>query len=442
MYPKSAPLLRAAAALCLLATAHPLVAAAAAPAGAAFAAVPLPDLATLKSALTLSEQQAAQISPLLDAQAKADAAFATTQSQADAARAEANTKIAALLNDTQKPQFAPIAAGARGGRGGGRGNAAPMTDADKAEIARLADFPAWKAGSGDGNFSIGPDYAPAPEQTPRDGVPKGRVESFTLNAADSKFYPDTGKRGASATRKVTVYIPGQYVAGQPAPVIVSCDAYGANRNQLPTILDNMIADKRLPAMIAVMIANGGGDGPGSERGLEYDTVSGKYAEFVEAEILPKVEQDYGVKITKDPDGRMTLGGSSGGSAAFNMAWFHPELYHRALIYSGTFVNQQAGPDTPHGAWNVHETMIPNSPVKPLRLWLHVSQNDNSSTAPSSGFHNWVIANIRMADVLKAKGYHYELVYAKNAGHTDGKVIAQTYPQALEWVWQGYKPVTK
>jgi len=268
------------------------------------------------------------------------------------------------------------------------------------------------------------------------------VASFTLNAADSKFFPDTGKRGASATRQVTVYIPAQYVAGQPAPVIVSCDAYGARNNQLPTILDNMIADKRLPAMIAVMIANGGGDGPGSERGLEYDTVWGKYAEFVEAEILPKVEKDYGVMITKDPEGRMTLGGSSGGSAAFNMAWFHPELYHRALIYSGTFVNQQAGPDSPHGAWSLHETIVPNSPVKPLRLWLHVSQNDNSSTAPSSGFHNWVLANIRMADVLKAKGYHYQLVYAKNAGHTDGKVISQTYPQALEWVWQGYKPVTK
>jgi iron(III)-enterobactin esterase len=43
----------------------------------------------------------------------------------------------------------------------------------------------------------------------------------------------------------------------------------------------------------------------------------------------------------------------------------------------------------------------------------------------------------MADVLKAKGYHYQFVYAKNAGHTDGKFIAQTYPQALEWVWSGY-----
>jgi iron(III)-enterobactin esterase len=322
-----------------------------------------------------------------------------------------------------------------------------LSDADKAEIARLNEFPAWHPGAGEGNFSIGPDYANAPEMIPRDGVPKGRVETFTFDNTQSKFYypreaPETPKRGYLAARTVTVYIPSQYVAGQPAPFIVSCDAYGARNNVLPNILDNMIADKRLPAMIAIMIANGGGDGPGSERGFEYDTVSGTYAEFVEAEILPKVEELYSVKLTKDPEARMTLGGSSGGSAAFNMAWFHPEWYHRSLIYSGTFVSQQRGPDAPNGAWSLHETIVPNSPTKPLRLWLHVSERDNGSTSSGESTRNWVIANIRMADVLKAKGYHYQFIYAKNAGHTEGKVINQTYPTALEWVWQGYKPSGK
>jgi enterochelin esterase-like enzyme len=337
------------------------------------------------------------------------------------------------------PATAP-ASGPAGARRGGRGGP-PLTPADTVEVAKVNDFPAWAPGAGDGNYFVGPNYAPAPEQTPKDGVPKGKVESFKLNAADSKFYPDTGLRGATPTRQVTVYIPSQYVPGTPAPFIVSCDAYGARNNQLPNILDNMIAEHRLPVMCAVMIANGGGDGGGSERGLEYDTVSGKYAEFVEAEILPKVEKDYGVTLTKDPDGRMTLGGSSGGSAAFVMPWFHPELYHRALIYSGTFVNQHPDAENPHGAWEFHENLIPKNPAKPIRVWLHVSQNDNGAATASSGFHNWLIANIRMADVLKAKGYHYQLVYAKAAGHTDGKVIAQTLPQALEYVWKGY-PIAK
>jgi iron(III)-enterobactin esterase len=349
-----------------------------------------------------------------------------------------NLNLASAADTTNTPAISAMTAttnvaGAR--RGGNRGG--PLTEADKAEIAKLDDYPAWKAGDGDGNYSIGPVYAPAPEQMPRDGVPKGRVESFTLNAADSKFYPDTGLRGATPTRKVTVYIPSQYVPGTPAALIVTCDANGARNNQLPDILDNMIAEHRLPVIVAVMIANGGGDGGGSERGLEYDTVSGKYAEFVEAEILPKVEKDYGVTLTKDPDGRMTLGGSSGGSAALSMAWFHPELYHRVLTHSGTYVNQHPDANYPHGAWEYHEHMIPASLPKPLRIWMEVGQNDNGATNASAAFHNWLIANIRMADALKAKGYHYQLIYAKGAGHTDGRAISQTYPQALEWVWQGY-----
>jgi len=351
----------------------------------------------------------------------------------------------AVLAGQTTPAAAPPPAGptqteaAGAARGGGRGAPrAPLTEADAAEIATLDRLPAWKPGAGDGNYFIGPDYAPAPEQTPVDGVPKGRVETFTVNAADSRFYPDTGLRGATPTRQVTVYIPAQYVAGTAAPLIVSCDAYGARNNQLPTVLDNMIAARRLPPIVAVMIANGGGDGPGSERGLEYDTVSGKYAEFVEAEILPQVERNYGVKITKDPDGRMTLGGSSGGSASFSMAWFHPELYHRVLIYSGTFVNQHPDAEYPNGAWEYPQRLIPQSPAKPLRIWMHVSQNDNGATSAASGLHNWVIANIRVATALEAKRYHYQFVYAKNARHTDGQVIAQTYPSALEWVWQGYK----
>ena len=125
--------------------------------------------------------------------------------------------------------------------------------------------------------------------------------------------------------------------GTAAPFIVGAD--GPDRT-LFTALDNLIAQKRVPVMIAISIGNGSGDAQGSQRGLEYDTMSGLYAEFVEKEVLPLVEKQYNVKLTKDPDGRATMGGSSGGSAALIMAWYHPELYHRVLTYSGTYVNQQ------------------------------------------------------------------------------------------------------
>jgi enterochelin esterase-like enzyme len=330
------------------------------------------------------------------------------------------------------PAARPNGAAAPAGRGRATGPADPASPEDIADIAKLSALPAWRPGAGDGDYSIGPDYAPAPEQTKRAGVPEGKVVEFVMNSAESKFYP--GVNGPF-DRPVCVYVPAQYVPGTAAPVIVSADAYGMHYS-LPTILDNMIADHRLPVMVAVMIQNGG-----AERSMEYDTVSVKYADFVEAEVLPRAEQEANVKLTKDPEGRMTFGGSSGGAVSLTMAWFKPELYHRVLTYSGTYTDLQHGPDAPHGAWEYLEHFIPDSPAKPLRVWMEVAQNDIGANSPSSNHRNWVIANERMAAVVKAKGYHYQFVYAKNAGHVDAKVINQTLPQALEFLWKGY-PIKK
>ena len=306
----------------------------------------------------------------------------------------------------------------------------------------------------DGNFIIGPTHNPAPEMTVQEGVPQGMVYNFTMESTDSKFYPGIAReagtfarpdpadptkltissRPAPYTRKLAVYVPKQYVPGTVAPFIVGAD--GPDK-ALFTALDNLIHQKRVPVMIAISIGNGSGDGQGSQRGLEYDTMSGKYAEFVETEVLPLVEKQYNVKLTKDPDGRATMGGSSGGSAALIMAWFHPELYHRVLTYSGTYVNQQwpLDPKYPHGAWEFHENLIPKTAKKPIRLWMHVSDRDNLNSR--DGYHDWVLANEFMAKELAAKGYHYQFVFARNAGHTDRAVKQQTLPEALEYVWQGY-----
>jgi enterochelin esterase-like enzyme len=313
----------------------------------------------------------------------------------------------------------------------------------------------------DGNFIIGPSHNRAPEMTTN--ALQGTVYEFTMNSADSKIYPGiarepntfgtpdptdpaklivTTSHPAPYTRKVSVYVPKQYVPGTAAPFIVGAD--GPDR-ALFTALDNLIAEKKVPAMIAISIGNGSGDAQGSERGLEYDTMSGRYAEFFEQEVLPLVETKCNVTLTKDPDARATMGGSSGGSCALIMAWYHPELYHRVLTYSGTYVNQQWPPDagTPHGAWEFHQHLIPDSPAKPIRIWLEVGDRDLfNPNVMRDNMHDWVVANENMARVLAAKGYHYQFFFARNAGHTDGKVKQQTLPEALEWLWKDYQPATK
>jgi enterochelin esterase-like enzyme len=287
----------------------------------------------------------------------------------------------------------------------------------------------------DGDSKIGPPFADAPELTVKDCTPKGKLFEFTMDSQDSKIYP--GLTGPYK-RQVAVYVPNGYVPDTPAPFIVIQDGMGY-KDTLSKILDNMISDRRLPQLVAIFIDSGGGDGKGSERGLEYDTLSETYAVFVETEVLPRVTKEAKVSLSKDPRARATMGGSSGAAAAFTMAWHRPDLFRRVLSYSGTYVDQQSptDPKTPHGAWEYHEHLIPMSDAKPLHVWLEVGEKDNGFDKDEKSLHNWVLANERMAAALKDKKYHYRYVFAAGAGHVDSKVVNQTLPEALRWLWQGY-----
>jgi predicted alpha/beta superfamily hydrolase len=311
----------------------------------------------------------------------------------------------------------------------------------------------------DGNFVIGPTHNPAPELA-HEAALAGSVIEFTINSADSKIYPgiarDPGTFGtvdpanparlivttshpAPNARKVAVYVPSAYVPASVAPFLVDSDG---PHPWLFSAIDRLIAEHRLPVMIAISIGNGGGDAQGSERGLEYDAMSGRYAEFVETEVLPLVETRARVKLTRDPDARATMGGSSGAACALIMAWYRPDLYHRVLSYSGTFINQQwpYDPKMPHGAWEFHEHLIPENSAKPIRIWMEVGDRDLlNPNVMRDGMHDWVLANENMAKVLADKSYHYQFVFARNAGHVDRAVVQQTLPEALEYVWQGYTP---
>jgi iron(III)-enterobactin esterase len=342
---------------------------------------------------------------------------------------------------------------------------APTRDPHSPGFVAAEDLPdgANPPADKDGNFVLGPTHNPAPESSVHEGVSQGALVEFIMNSADSKIYsgiardagtfgtPDPGdpaklivttSHPAPYTRKVTVYVPKQYVAGTVAPFIVGADGPDT---LLFTTLDNLIAEHKVPVLIAISIGNGGGDAQGSQRGLEYDTMSGRYAEFVEKEVLPLVEEKAHVKLTHDPEGRATMGGSSGGSCALIMAWYHPELYHRVLTYSGTYVNQQwpYNADTPHGAWGFHEHLIPENPPKPIRIWMELGDRDFlNPNAMRDNMHDWVVANENMAKVLAAKQYHYQFVFARNAVHVDRAVRMQTMPEALEYVWQGYPASAK
>jgi enterochelin esterase-like enzyme len=274
---------------------------------------------------------------------------------------------------------------------------------------------------------------------------------------------------------VWLYVPSAYVPGSKAPFMVVQDGYFAlwygnllphdpNPNgpnlpgtaNVPLIIENLVMQGKLPPIVVLFVDNGGGDGGSSQRGLEYDTVSGKFAEFIQTEVLPravmeaKTQLQLDLVFSDDPRSRGTLGGSSGGAASFSMAWFHPDYFTRVISFSGTFVRQASPEDPmyPHGCWAYHdfdpyEPAAPNGVIvkeptaKPLRLWLEVGENDLGANGGPGSYRDFPLANQRMAAALKAKGYHYHFDFAEGAGHVDGNVVAQTLPDAMLWVWRGH-----
>jgi iron(III)-enterobactin esterase len=333
----------------------------------------------------------------------------------------------------------------------------------ESKIFPTAPVPAPRAGGPGGRAGQAP---PGPANAAAGGTPTGAPQPPPCTPAwtEPAASPNAGARAGGPggrggpvepptqqtfDRQIAVYVPAGYVANTPAPFIVVQDerwyvpedaptgADGKPRTDLafmPVMLDNLIHEKRIPPIVAVLLS----PGPGGQRTIEYDTISDRYLNFVETEVLPRITRDHQVAFTTDPDGRATFGESSGSPAALNMAWFAPNLYRRVISYSGTFVALQRNAIAPNGAWDYHDKFIPNSEKKPIRIWLHVSGNDNGANTSAEGMRNWIIANDRMAAALKAKGYAYQYVFSEASGHVDRRVQLQTMPEAFEWVWKGYK----
>lgn len=311
---------------------------------------------------------------------------------------------------------------------------------------------------GNGNHTVGPDYQLDPDLTDQ-GNPKGKLFEFSMPLAESKIF-----RGDDATlapekkvrkeRKIFVYVPAMYKDGTKAPILVMHDG-PSNLILVRNALDNLTVsknpDRKLPVFIAIAVENGGDDSKGSERGLEYDTMSDRFARFINDEVLPAVLNESSIKaaypkiaFTENPWGKAAMGCSSGGAAALTMGWFRPDYFRRLITYSGTFVDQQDDDaseeaDYPLGAWEYHSSMklIENSEKKPLRIFTHVSENDNRAKDPEETYHNWVMANERTAAALKAKGYDYRYVFSRATKHCDKQVFQHTLADTLVWMWRGY-----
>jgi len=305
-------------------------------------------------------------------------------------------------------------------------------------------------------IAVGPDY-PKDSLLTELGNPKGNRFEFEMPLSESKIF-----RGDDATldiskpvrksRKIYVYVPAAYKNGTKARLMITLDG-PAHFDELCNTLDNLTTsenpDLRNPPFVIVAVQNGGDNAKGSQRGLEYDTMSDRFARFVNDEVLQAVLSNGQLKevypeiaFSDNPNDKAVMGCSSGGAAAFTMAWFRPDLFRRVISYSGTFVDQQDDDapeekDFPLGAAEYHSglKLIESNEKKPLRFFLQVSENDLGADNLSNPSRNWVIANQQMHDALLEKGYQTRFVISKQSGHCDEKVFNYTIVKALNWIWE-------
>jgi enterochelin esterase-like enzyme len=261
-------------------------------------------------------------------------------------------------------------------------------------------------------------YARPPEAREQPGVPKGTVRQ--MPAWQSKIFPHT-------TRDWWIYVPAQYRPETPAAVMVFQDGSGP-KDYVPVIFDNLIARGDMPVTVGVFIMPGVLSDKRPNRSFEYDTLSDQYARLLLDEMLPEVEKT--VRLRRDAANRAIAGMSSGGIAAFTVAWERPNEFSKVLSWVGSFTNIASGASGRDGGHN-YEAMVRKLPKKPIRVFLQDGANDLDNAAGS-----WSLANLTLAKSLAHAGYDYRFEYGQgfhSVAH--GRAIL---PDSLRWLWRDWR----
>jgi len=265
------------------------------------------------------------------------------------------------------------------------------------------------------------DYPLGPDSQPQPGVPQGEVKSFTFET--SKIFPGT-------KHDWWLYVPKQYDDAKPACAMVFFDGPGFvkadGQFRVPVVFDNLIAKKEMPVTVGIFISPGtvppgakGKPGRGT-RSYEYDSLGDLNARFITEEIIPEARKL--VKLTADPAGWGTCGTSSGGIAAFTLAWEKPEHFHKVISYIGSFTNIRGGYDYPA---LIRKT---KDKPKPLRVFLQ------DGAADLDNLHGlWPLSNRDMAAALKYAGYDHK--FELGTGGHSGKQGGAILPDVLRWLWR-------
>ncbi|HEY3857569.1 MAG TPA: alpha/beta hydrolase-fold protein [Verrucomicrobiae bacterium] len=270
-------------------------------------------------------------------------------------------------------------------------------------------------------------YHLSPDSKPMEGVPHGKFVGPTTLPCN--VFPGT-------QHTYFVYVPAQYDPSKPTAIMIFNDGPAMMAEpgevQAQYVLDNLIYRREIPVMIAVFISPGRrpdqpeptakawGDGT-SNRADEYNPPTDKYAQVIVDELMPALKKDY--NISPDPDLHGIMGASSGGCAAFSVAWFRPNDFRKVITVVGSFTDLR-------GEY-VYPEMVAESEVKPIRIFMQDGRNDNRR--PDNLKMDWFYQSVRLKDALTKKGY--DVNYAWGIGNHGQRQGGAIFPGMMRWLWR-------
>ncbi|MBP3774859.1 MAG: hypothetical protein ILA34_05875 [Bacteroidaceae bacterium] len=239
----------------------------------------------------------------------------------------------------------------------------------------------------------------------------------------SALYPGT-------QHKFWVSVPDAYPGGQPACLFVVLD--GVNY-RAPEVFDTLMAEGRMPTTIGVYvqpgrIADARGEVLRYNRSNEFDMTDGRFAAFLEQELLPAAQSlrtpdGRSLKFSSRAADRAIMGASSGGIASFNAAWQRPDLFQRVFSAVGTFVPFRGGNDL--------QAFVRKTEPLPLRIFLQDGTEDTWNPL----FGSWYEANRMLESALLFSGYALKCDWGVS-GH-NGRRAAAILKEVAAWLWEGW-----
>jgi enterochelin esterase-like enzyme len=235
-----------------------------------------------------------------------------------------------------------------------------------------------------GNLSVlvMPDAPPQPYVAVNDSIPHGKLTPSSFKSAK-----------LNEARAISLYTPPNYDNKTPAALLIVFDGeeYDGSHDSLiptPTILDNLIAAKKIVPTVAVFINNQG------QRSRDLGGYT-PFSDFLALELIPWARANY--KILDGPSHVVLAGSSRGGLAASHCAFYHSDVVGNVLSQSGAYWVRNNDKTTPPWplTFDSGDMVLAyrTSPRLPIKFYMEVGR-----------FDGLVGINRELRDILMIKGY--------------------------------------